>query len=435
MRILLIATNMNRRLMGRMNAQPAPIGLAYIAGHLDPNRHDLKILDLMFSDDYLADTETTVREFQPELVGISLRNLDNSSYMDPQWALPTTKEVIQRIRTITDSPIVCGGPGFSLLPEECFRFLEPDLGVAGDGGETFAQVADSMESGESYHNLPGLIYRADGGQVVYKGLAYSSFSRPPRLEELDMPRYEQAGFGIGIVTKLDDSFSHSIEPEIGNQTWRALKPIEDVLQEIRDMKDRFGLKKVFFIDSGFNVPLPHAKTLCQSLIDEDMKVHWNSYLAPVPAACDEEVLDLMKRAGAGLIIMKGIAGENLEAESLEAESLEERLEPLTEICHRCDQAGLHYVISQYFGEPGETAETVESKLNFLREINPALANLRVGVRIRPGTPVAQAALREGTISDESDLIRPTFYLENSVKEWIVDRLRTEADANPRWNLL
>ena len=86
MRILLIATNMNRRLMSRMNAQPAPIGLAYIAGHLDPIRHNLKILDLMFSEDYLGDTETTVREFQPDLIGISLRNLDNSSYMDPQWA-------------------------------------------------------------------------------------------------------------------------------------------------------------------------------------------------------------------------------------------------------------------------------------------------------------------------------------------------------------
>ena len=430
MRILLIATNMYRRLMSRMNAQPAPIGLAYIAAHLDPNRHTLKILDLMFSEDYLGDTETTVREFQPDLIGISLRNLDNSSYMDPQWALPTTKEVIQRIRTITSSPIVCGGPGFSLLPEECFRYLGPDLGVAGDGGETFAQLADSIESGETYQNLPGLIYKDGNGQLVYRGLAYSSFSKPPRLEELDMPRYERAGFGIGIVTKLDDSFSHSIEADNGNQTWRVLKPIEDVLGEIREMKERFGLRKVFFIDSGFNVPLPYAKSLCQSLIDSDMNVHWNSYLAPVPAACDEEILSLMKRAGSGLIIIKGIAGENLEEERLE-----DRLVPLKDICHSCDRSGLHYVISQYFGEPGETAETVESKLHFLREINPALANLRVGVRIRPGTPVAQVALDEGLISDESDLIRPIFYLENSVREWIVDRLKSEVATNPRWNLL
>ena len=125
-----------------------------------------------------------------------------------------------------------------------------------------------------------------------------------------------------------------------------------------------------------------------------------------------------------------IAGQNLEEESLE-----ERIEPLREICERCDQAGLRYVISQYFGEPRETTEAVESKLHFLREINPALANLRVGVRIRPCNLVALAAVQEGLITDESDLNSPTFYLEKSVRGWIVDRLRREADANPRWNLL
>lgn len=430
MRVLLIATNRHQRLMSRMNARPAPIGLAYIAAHLDPNQHKLKVLDLMFSEDYLGDTERTVKEFEPDLVGVSLRNLDNSSYIDPQWALPSTKEVIQRIRSVSKATIVCGGPGFSLLPKECFNYLEPDLGVAGDGGETFAQVAASMESGENFHNLPGLVYKDSNGETVYRGLAYSSFSKPPRLEELDMAKYEQAGFGIGIVTKLDDSFSHSMEAGSDATTWRVLKPIEDVIQEVQEMRDRFGLRKVFFIDSGFNVPLAHAKALCHSLIDADLKVRWNSYLAPAPDACDEEVLGLMKQAGSGLVIMKGVAGEDLQEEPLEV-----RLEPLKEICHRCDEAGLNYVISQYFGEPGETAETVETKLEFLREIRPALANLRVGVRVRPGTPAARKALEEGLISGESDLIHPTFYLDESVRGWIVDRLRAEADANPRWNLL
>ena len=47
--------------MSRMDARPLPIGLAYVAGHLDQNRHSLKVLDLMFSDDYLADVEDTVK--------------------------------------------------------------------------------------------------------------------------------------------------------------------------------------------------------------------------------------------------------------------------------------------------------------------------------------------------------------------------------------
>ena len=429
MRILLIATNRHQRLMSRMNARPAPIGLAYVAGHLDPERHNIEVLDLMFSEDYLGDTEAKVKEFQPDLVGISLRNLDNSSYMDPQWALPYTKEVIDRVRSVSKATIVCGGPAFSLLPQECFNYLEPDLGIAGDGGETFAQLADCLESGETYSHLAGLTYRGASGELVYRGLAYSNFTTPPRLDELNMAQYDREGFGIGIVTKLDDTFSHSM-PADGNVNWRVLRPVEEVVGEVNSMKQRYGVKKVFFIDSGFNVPLPHAKALCNSLIEADLNVHWNSYLAPVPEACDEEVLSLMKQAGSALVIMKGLAGPDLEEQSIETS-----LAPLVEVCQRCDEADIHYVISQFFGEPGETRETVETKLEFLRSIKPALANLRVGVRVRPATSVARAALQEGLISDESDLIKPTFYIAEPVREWIVDRLQAEAEANPRYNLL
>ena len=51
MKILLIATNRHGRLMSRMDAHPLPIGLAYVAGHLDPERHTIKVMDLMFADD------------------------------------------------------------------------------------------------------------------------------------------------------------------------------------------------------------------------------------------------------------------------------------------------------------------------------------------------------------------------------------------------
>ena len=233
-----------------------------------------------------------------------------------------------------------------------------------------------------------------------------------------------------MVTKLDNNFSHSIDPRNESQAWRAIRPIEDVVDEVRDMKERFGLRKVFFIDSGFNNPLAHAKALSQALIEADLKLQWNSYLAPVTRLCDPEVVDLMRLAGCGLVIMKGVEGGTLEEESLE-----ERFEPVRRVCHLCEEGGLHYTFSQYFGEPGETAETVEAKLEFLRSIKPALANLRVGVRIRPGTSVAQRALEEGIISDEAELIQPRFYLAESVKDWVVDRLKEEAEVNPRWNLV
>ncbi len=431
MKILLIATNRHQRLMSRMDARPLPIGLAYIAGHLDPERHQLKVLDLMFSDDYLADVAAAVAAFQPDLVGLSLRNLSNQSYLDPQWALPITKEVIGRVREVSRAPIVCGGPAFSLLPRECFAYLEPDLGLAGDAGETFAELAGRLEIGEpSYLDLPGLVYREEG-QIRYNGMRCSSeFSRPPRFDQLDLVRYQRAGFGIGVLTKLGD-FSYPTGPGAEppeKSAWRVIRPIDAVVQEVQDLEQRYGLRKVFFIDNGFNVPLSHAKELCHALTGAGLKLRWNTNLAPY--SCDAELVGMMKRAGCALVLMGNMRGDGHDGLSLG-----ERLDPLLETCRRCEEGDLHYTISQRFGEPGETRQSVEQKLDFLRGIRPSLANLRVGVSIMPGTREARLAREEGLIADESDLIRPTFYLAPEVRDWIGDYLREQAAGQPRWNLL
>jgi len=431
MRILLIATNRHNRLVSRMNAQPLPIGMAYVAGHLDPDRHQLKVLDLMFSDDYLADVEAAVHEFQPELVGLSLRNLSNHSYLDPQWALPITREVIDKVREASSAPIVCGGPAFSLLPTECFAYLEPDLGLAGDAGETFAELAGRIEIGEpSYLDLPGLVYRNESG-IQFNGMrCRSDFSMPPRFDELDMEKYRLAGFGVGIVTKLGD-FNYPTSPSsepAERSAWRVIRPIEEVVQEVQDMEARFRLRKVHFIDNGFNIPLAHAKQLCQALTDAEIGVHWTTGLAPY--SCDSELVGMMKDAGCVLVMMG-----NMRGDSHDGTSLGERMEPMLATCRTCEEGGLNYTIAQRFGEPGETRESVEEKLAFLRGIQPSMANLRVGVSIMPGTLEARLAVEEGLVADESELIRPTFYIAPEVREWIVDHLRQAAADQPRWNLL
>ncbi|MBQ11154.1 MAG: hypothetical protein CMJ45_06360 [Planctomyces sp.] len=430
MRVLLIATNRHHRLMSSMDARPLPIGLAYVAGHLDQDRHSLKVLDLMFSDDYLADVEDTVKEFQPEMVGISIRNLGNHSYIDPQWALPASKEVIDKVRSLSPAKIVVGGPAFNFLPKECFSYMRPDLGIAGDGGETFAELADLLDSNSPYEHLSGLVYR-ENGAVVFNGVrAKSRFAKPPRFEDLDMEKYTKAGFGIGVLTKLGD-FSYpkpDSNGKVKEPDWRVIRPIDEVVSEVKEMEEKYGLRKVFFIDNGFNIPLNHAKSLCHAFLDADLKVNWNTCMAPF--SCDAEIVSLMKQAGCALVIMGAIRGDLHDGETLG-----EKLEPLREVCAMCEEGDLHYTIAQSFGEVGETEQTVADKLAFLRSIKPAMANLRIGSPVLPGSPLVATAIKEGLIADESELIRPTIYVEEEVRDWIVDYMKEEAAKNPRWNLI
>src|SRR5262249_47432392 len=185
MRVLLIATNRYDRCMSRMQAQPLPIGLAYLADALAASPHAVKTLDLMFSEDPLGDVEQAIREFQPALVGLSIRNISNGSYLDPQWTLPFSKTVIDKVRALTSATIVCGGPAFSILPNAIFAYRAPDSGGGGDAAEASVQLPKRREADVPCHDLPGMVYRQNGEVIVNGGHCASAFTPPPRLEELD----------------------------------------------------------------------------------------------------------------------------------------------------------------------------------------------------------------------------------------------------------
>ena len=423
MRILLIATNQTDRFMDRMVVRPVPIGLAYIAAAVDEDRHQMRVLDLMFSDDGASDVEEAVRDFQPDLVGLSIRNLDNQSYFNPVWNLPRVKDIVDRIRESSDATILCGGPAFSILPAECLGYVGADLGIAGDAAEPFSTLVDRLESGDDYTDIPGVVHRCDGQIVVSKGSFTSDFHRAPRLDLLDIRKYNGSGFGVGVVTKLAQAYYPTSGDGFDGSDWRIRDP-DEVLDEIRGLNSEFGITKIFFIDSGFNIPVDHAKTLCRAIIDSGLKIRWNSYVRPGHG--DDELMRLMKQSGCSLALLaeSGRGGGELG----------DRLNGLGVMGHLCQEAGLPFSLNMSFGEPGENQDTVDQKLSLLRQIEPVFAVLRLGSRVLPNTPVASTAIEEGMIESESDLIRPVFYIAEEVRDWLPDRLKAEAADRPRWNL-
>ena len=314
MKILLVATNQTDRFMDRMVVRPVPIGLAYIAAAVDEERHRMRVLDLMFSDDGPADVEETVREFQPDLVGLSIRNLDNQSYFNPVWNLPSVRDIVDRVRECSDATVLCGGPAFSILPAECLEYVGADVGIAGDAAEAFSTLVDRLDSGDDYTDIPGVVHRKDGQTVVSQGSFTSDFHRAPRLDLLDMRRYNGSGFGVGVVTKLAQAYYPTSDGGFDGTDWRIRDP-EEVVDEIQNLNADYGINKVFFIDSGFNIPVESAKTLCRAIIDSGIKIRWNSYVRPGHG--DDELVHLMKKSGCSLALLaeSGRVEETLQKDS------------------------------------------------------------------------------------------------------------------------
>ena len=75
-----------------------PLGLAYIASALRQHGISYQILDLCFIDNYEKALNAAIDSFKPELVGLSLRNVDNVSYPLYTSYLAFYKQVIHVIR-------------------------------------------------------------------------------------------------------------------------------------------------------------------------------------------------------------------------------------------------------------------------------------------------------------------------------------------------
>ncbi|CAI8345550.1 MAG: Tryptophan 2-C-methyltransferase [Chloroflexota bacterium] len=395
----------------RMNAQPLPIGLAYIGGFVNKELHSVRLLDLMFSEDYNADVINAIKTFAPDVIGISLRNLSNHSYIDTRWAVPITQQVITTIKKVSQARVIVGGPGFSTLPVPCYEYVGADFGLVGDSGEAFNALISDIEADELDPTAyQGLVY-TDSNETRYDGsVCTSSFTPTPYYEGLNLDLYNKAGFGIGVVTKLTSW-------QYGSGSLRVSKSPEDIISELKTLSRLENFKKVFFIDNAFNVPSKDAEVLCEALIHARLGLHWSTVLSP--SNPDSQLIKLMKEAGCVFSLIT--ADDALTADD----------DSIYKICTR---EKLGFGLNVGFGGIGESEDSVNKKLKFLSEANATISYLRYGVSVMPGTAESEALLQSGRINDEKELIKPHFYVDPAVEPWLLAKLKEMSALHPKWNL-
>ncbi|MCK5064517.1 MAG: hypothetical protein KAQ97_04505, partial [Candidatus Fermentibacteraceae bacterium] len=78
---------------GRMETPIFPLGLACLAGQL--TEHDLKGVDLSLYSDFADVLKTELESFKPDIVCISLRNIDDSTYPVTYSYMTSFSEIIE----------------------------------------------------------------------------------------------------------------------------------------------------------------------------------------------------------------------------------------------------------------------------------------------------------------------------------------------------
>jgi radical SAM superfamily enzyme YgiQ (UPF0313 family) len=423
MRVLLISANTEK-----INMPTLPLGLASVATTTRKAGHDVAMADLMVEKDMRSVLKEAIEGFRPEIIGISVRNIDDQNMENPRFLLDPVKEIVSGCQSLSEATIVLGGAGYSIFPESALSFLGADMGIQGEGEVVFPDLIERLERGASLSGLPGLYLPGHGLQckrMFAKNLDTwplpdtDLLSLPSQKEELWMPVQTRRGCPLNC--------SYCSTGTIEGRVLRRHSP-EAIVQWIARWREA-GVHQFYFVDNTFNLPPSHAKEICRKLIDHGLNTRWWSIL--YPKHVDKELVGLMARAGCEQVSMGFESGSERILKNMNKRFT---LKEVRQISEMLSEHGIRRMGFLLLGSPGETRGSVEESLVFADSLKLDTLKITTGVRIYPHTSLVKKAIDDGVISSHDDLLLPRFYLAKGLENWLQETLKNWATTRPHWRI-
>ena len=395
-----------------------PFGLCYIATSLETKNNTVSFLDLCFSRNCEEDIRKSIQDFIPDIIGISIRNIDDTGGYHVHFLLEDVKkDVIDYCKNEFTGPIVIGGPSVGISGTEMLEYFDLEYAIRGDGEAVMAEFVNRIESNKSPEGLKGLIIRRNN-EIIQDNEPYrihdlDSLPFPKPLKYIDLQEYRRFGSPIHIQTKRGCVLkcSYCTYNNIEGNIYRLRNP-ELIADEIEILVRETGINHLEFTDSTFNIPLSHAKSVLREVIKKNLDLRLHT-MGLSPSAVDEELLDLMKNAGFNEV--------DIGAES----ACDEVLNSLAKNFTRHDILNTAILLRKkripvtwflMLGDLSETKETVIETLNTFAKAASRwdLVFISTGVRVYKGAPLADQ-IRKMNINCTSDnFLRPVKIEPNNI---------------------
>jgi len=430
MRVLLISANTET-----INMPVLPLGLACVAEAVKNAGHEIRLVDLMDQRDSRLVLADVINEFQPEIVGISVRNIDDQCMGNPKFLLDSVKDVVSHCRILTNAPITIGGAGYSIFPESSLEYLGADMGIQGEGEIAFVTLLERLSQKEDLSGVPGLYLP---GQSIQSDVRHSD-----NLDECVLPllnshqlalsasptKKQKENLWIPFQTRRGCSLNcnYCSTASIEGNTIRKHSPevaVEALLNHVEAGFDQF-----FFVDNIFNLPLSYAKELCTQIVKAKLNISWRCIL--YPWMVDEELVAKMAEAGCKEVSMGFDSGSETILRIMNKKFLPEEVRRISEILKCYDIMRMGFLL---FGGPGENQKTVIESLAFADSLELETMKITIGIRIYPDTDLARLAISEGVIEPGDNLLFPKFYVVPGLDEWLRSTVSTWMESRVNWIL-
>jgi len=373
--------------------------------------HEVMAFDPNIAADPYGELAAAIRAFQPEAVGLSLRNIDSTNKRVVVFYYQYFKDMLDVIRQETAAPLIVGGSGFSMFAETVMEDAGlVDFGVYLEGERTFPALLDNLDAPE---RVASVFYRK-GGRVRYSGdgLKVAGDDLPePDFGVLPVTPYLAMPWGVGLETKRGCALSCVYCPYgfLNGKKYR-LKDPKRVADEAETLAAR-GARRFTFLDSVFNLPKEHAAAVCRELAARKTGLRWSAWFNE--RELDAPLLDLAVAAGCENVILSPDAFSDAALARL-GKSIR-KADILRAYVLLKDRPELEVSWNFFKNPPGQTfgaflcmaAFVIRARLHLGRRAHFEFNSLRV----EPHTALHKIALAEGVAGEGDDLLRPLYYTQ------------------------
>jgi putative variant cofactor biosynthesis B12-binding/radical SAM domain protein 1 len=393
-----------------------PLGLSYLAASL--SAHEVQVLDLNLHEETDRALENALKDFNPDIVGISLRNVDNVIRMNMISFYEDYTATVRHIKKIAPTVIlIAGGPGFSMFAADIMkRNPELDFGVFQEGEESLPELLYNLDCPQ---DVKGIFYR-DNEEIVFSGprvLPDIKSLSPPQRDIFDMSKYTDIPknctdsfyiFSVGVQSKRGCilNCTYCNYPFLSGRKLRLRSTI-NVVDEIQELKEKYYIDNFSFVDTVFNVPLEHAEQICKEIIRRALRVRWSAYFDI--RFINEEFLVLARQAGCEIFEFSpdGVSTEALKG--LNKGITKSDINRTISIFRKNNKLKNSKVVFYFFvNPPGETFYGLLQTLFYVIKANLLLrgrGEASVGwIRVLPDTGIYKTAIEKGILNSDTSLL-------------------------------
>ncbi len=425
MNVLLINSN-------RFKLRPViPFGLCCVASAVKKAGYKVRVLDLLFVRNCEQSIARAIAEFQPEVLGISIRNIDNAGGYHTQFFLERIKdEVIFPCKQYFSGPIVIGGSAVGISGAEMLCYFDAPYALQGDGDIAMVEFLERIEQHIPLHGLNGLICQEDGRvfeenpPAIVHNLDALPFTQG-LSQFINMTQYRRYNVRIPIQTKRGCPLKciYCTYNRIEGTVFRLRAP-QSVADEIETIVKQTGIHSIEFTDSIFNLPLHHTKAVLRAIIEKNLSLDLRT-MGVNPGAVDEELVELMKNAGFSEV---DLGTESCCDTILENLGKNFRTHDVLNAADLFHQQGISIGWFLLAGAPGEDENTLQKTFRTLEQARSKrdLVYIGMGVRVYKGSPIAEIVQTDDPNCTTDNFLYPVCYTSHIDLEHIKNIVRYHA---------